>query len=178
VFHAWSRMPLMYRTFCRSLRVHSKRRRAPISGLTPLLVAGALFAALIVVMPASASSVASARGHGDTPHDCKCATKCRGDSCCCGPHEKPSRVPESSSSSDLANRIDASSCQMNSAPCGDSGLPNERSERPVSKNLAFQMLTGQQLDTRSELFALSSQSLPSLCLVGRVDRPPEDLVLA
>ena len=171
-------MIMMYRTICRSLRVHSKRRQSPINGLSRLLVAGALFAALIVVRPVSASSVASARGHGDTHHDCKCATKCRGDSCCCGPHEKPSRVPESSSSSDLADRIETSSCQINSAPCGDSGLPNERSERPVSKNLAFQMLTRQQLDNGSELFALSSQSLPSLCLVGRVDRPPEDLVLA
>ena len=67
---------------------------------------------------------------------------------------------------------------MNSAPCSDSGLPNERSERPVSKSVAFQMLARQQLETGSELLAFSSQSLPSLCLAGRVDRPPEVLVLA
>jgi hypothetical protein len=135
-------------------------------------------AALLLANPASASSILSAHGSGDTPHACKCASKCRSDSCCCGPHEKQSRLPEPGRAPDSKHLDATSPCQMNSAPCGDSGLPNEPSERRIGKCANFELLGQRELDTLGELLHLTSHSPLPISVAGRVDRPPEDFVLA
>jgi hypothetical protein len=161
-------------------------RRARVSGAhcaiqsdrrCRLLSAAFLLAALMSAQDVSAASPTSARSLHRAPHDCKCATKCRGDSCCCGPHEPQTRrpAPEPTPESD---RADSSPCIMNSAPCGGSGIPNAPSEGPVSRIAALAMAGHLGLKAVSSLIPFSTLNLLPDRRTSRLDRPPERLILA
>jgi hypothetical protein len=161
-------------------------RRARVSGACcaiqndrrcRLLWAAFLLAALMLAQEVSAASPTSTRGLNRAPHDCKCATKCRGDSCCCGPHEPQTRRPAPEPTPE-SNRADGSPCMVNSAPCGGSGIPNAPSEGPVSRIAALAMAGHLRHSAVSSLIPFSTLNLVPDRRTSRLDRPPECLILA
>ena len=128
---------------------------------------------------AQASAVAPAHAFGskEHAHNCKCATRCQGPSCCCGPRE--AQTAQSYRESDPgAARIGASPCTMTSAPCGNSGLPGTPSEGPVTRIAALAVLEYRRLDAVGTLLPFCTWGLTPVRRASRLDRPPELLILA
>jgi hypothetical protein len=157
--------------------VRPARRTSRISESFRLLLAAGLLVALIAGHEVSAASVSSARGITAARHDCKCATKCRGESCCCGPHapHTPLPAPESTPEPD---RVVSNPCLMNAAPCRDSGLPSASSDGPVSRCASLPTIGHLRLETVGRPLPFSTQNLLPRRRSSRLDRPPEGLVLA
>jgi hypothetical protein len=128
---------------------------------------------------ASASTTAPAHTFDVGAHDhyCKCATRCQGASCCCGPREARARLLHREPNLN-PDRAGDSPCMMNSAPCGDSRLPGTFSEAPVKKTATLAMVEPPRLDTCGNLLSFSTDSLLPTRRTSRLDRPPELLILA
>jgi hypothetical protein len=152
-------------------------RTSQINESCRLLLAAGLLVALTAGHEVSAASVSSTRGITAARHDCKCATKCRGESCCCGPHapHTPLPAPESTPEPD---RVVSNPCLMNAAPCRDSGLPSAPSDGPVSKCASLVIFGYLRLDTVGSLLPFSTHSLVPHRRFSRLDRPPEGLIFA
>jgi hypothetical protein len=137
-----------------------------------LLVAASVAIVSLAARDVQAASLSSAREFSGVPHDCKCATKCRGDSCCCGPHHPqapaPARVPTKERGPKLG-----SPCQFNSTPGGDRGIPMAPSGSPVSKSASLVTFANLRLDTACCLLLYSAPSLLPARRASRLDRPPE-----
>ena len=145
------------------------------SWLLPL--AAGLVIALFVCRAGSAASVQSVRGMNSGQHHCKCGTKCRGESCCCGPRSAETQ-PRVSWSTPGSDRADGNRCQMNSAPCGDSGLPGSPVEGPFSKSAALVALGRVQPDPSCVLMhSLACRLVLTRC-ANRIERPPKHVVAA
>jgi hypothetical protein len=142
-----------------------------------ILLAASLFVALIGAHDGIAASVSSAQGNTAAPHDCKCATKCRGDSCCCGPHKVKTQAPSPEPTDDPDRKLE-SPCQIKSIPCGDSGLPSASSNGPVSKNASLVKFERLRLATVGSLLPFSTHRLIPDRWASQLDRPPERLPLA
>jgi hypothetical protein len=140
------------------------------------LLAAVVLVALVSGRAVSAESVSSARGIAAAPHQCKCGTRC-GESCCCGPREAQSH-PEAPEPIAGPDRAGVSACVLNSAPCGDRGLPSAPSDRPVSKIAALAVLEHLQLDAAGFLLPFSARCLLPSRRASRLDRPPERLIVA
>ena len=142
-----------------------------------MLLAAGLLVALLEARDVAAASVSKAQGNTAAPHDCKCATKCRGDSCCCGPHKAKTQTPGPEPTNDPDREL-GSPCQFNAAPCGHSGLPSASSNGPVSKNASLVKFEHLRLVTIGSLLPFSTRRLVPGRWASRLDRPPERLTLA
>jgi hypothetical protein len=125
---------------------------------------------------ASATSVYSVGGHHARAHghDCKCASKCRGASCCCGP-----RVPGSAPASQSTPQgpsgwtgFDSGPC-MNSAPCKDAGLPSRSSASPVSEGATLAIPEPAMASISGRLLPLFSAPRLPARRASRIEEPPE-----
>ena len=154
------------------------RCRIQIDKPCRLLWAAFLLVTLVSAQNARAASLTSARGLSAATHDCECATKCLGDSCCCGHREHHTRLPapEPTPQNDRANY---SPCLLNSAPCGGSGLPNApSSDYPVGRIAALVNAGHLVLPTVSSLIQLSTLNFLPDRRASRLNRPPKRLILA
>jgi hypothetical protein len=142
-----------------------------------LLVAASVAIVSLAACDVQAASLSSAREFSGVPHDCKCATKCRGDSCCCGPHKAKTRAP-APEPTDVPDRKLESPCQIKSTPCRDSGLPSASSNGPVSKNASLVKFERLRLATVGSLLPFSTHRLIPDRWASQLDRPPERLPLA
>jgi hypothetical protein len=152
-------------------------RASQINESCRLLLAVSLLVALLSARDVAAAPLSSVRGITAAAHDCKCATKCRGESCCCGPHEPKTRLPAPEPTPET-DRIVGNGCLMNSAPCRDSGLPSAPSDGPVSKCASLVIFGYLRLDTVGSLLPFSTHSLVPHRRFSRLDRPPEGLIFA
>jgi hypothetical protein len=102
----------------RPLRSGAACRSIVLGALAALLCPGAGVLA-DTVAPASRDALAHAKL-------CKCASRCHGDSCCCGrsvgSRSKTTEPVRASASSDPGSPADQSPC-LREAPCGDPALP-------------------------------------------------------
>ena len=147
----------------------------PARRLLPALVL--VFAFGFQPAPASTMAPAHAFDGEKHAHDCKCATRCQGASCCGGPREAQTRLSYREPNPE-PDRTGASPCMMNSAPCGDSRLPGTFSEAPVKKTATLAIVEPLRLDTCGTLLPFFTHSLFPARRASRLDRPPEMLSLA
>lgn len=168
------------RTRRRSPQVTIEHRAIKIDARSRLLMASAMVIALVAARPASAASLSTAQATGVTSHVCKCGTKCRGDSCCCGPRKAqntlsaPEPVPDLDADADAD--ADDNPCFVNPAPCGEPGLPGASYEGPVGKCAALACVIESRCETAGALLPFATQDLLPTPLPSRLDRPPEHLV--
>lgn len=160
-------------------RVLARRRNSwmdwPTRWLLPALVL--VFALGFQSAPASTMVPTHAFEVEEHAHHCKCATRCQGASCCCGPNEARARLSYRETNSE-PDRTGASPCMTKSAPCGNSGLPSTPSEGPVNRNAALAVLDHPRLDTVGTQMPFSTRGLLPTRRSSRIDRPPELLILA
>jgi hypothetical protein len=145
----------------------------------PGLVLAAVF--VCVLLQAGSvfgSSVSRANGIDLDEHaqHCKCRTKCRGSSCCCGPAATTARRSTSEPVSDRGE-VDAGPC-LSSAPCGDSGLPIYPPAGPDSKIATLSTMSCEHPGTRDRLFPFVSSCILPARRASRIDKPPRGLFLA
>jgi hypothetical protein len=143
--------------------------------LLPALVL--LFASGFQSAPGSTVAPAHAFDAEEHGRDCKCATRCQGASCCCGPRAGQTKLSYREPNPE-PDGIGGSPCMMKPTPCGDSGLPSTPTEGPVNRNAALDALECRRLDTVGTLLPFSNCSLVPVRRVSRLDRPPELLILA
>lgn len=156
----------------RAPRQMVRRVRAPeISDFVRRLLPALVFA-LGLVAHASAASVSATPSSDvdDHAHYCKCRN-CSGRSCCCGPR-KPETRPAPPALGDAAPSATDGPC-MNSAPCGDSGLPTSTPIGPMGKAASLAM--GGRV---FPVMAGRHFSPSPLCILparrdSRLDEPPE-----
>jgi hypothetical protein len=128
---------------------------------------------------AQASTMAPAHAFDGEQHaqDCKCATRCHGALCCCGPREVQTRVSHREPNP-TPDRTEAGPCMMKSAPCGNSGLPSTPNQGPVTRNVALAVLEHRRLDAVGTLLSFYACRLLPVRRTSRLDRPPELIILA
>jgi hypothetical protein len=128
--------------------------------------------------PASASSISQSNPFDLDAHSqhCKCRTKCRGSSCCCGPAGAASR-PFGSEPDSQDSEPDAGPC-VNSGPCGNSGLPGSSSVGPHLKIATLSKFGRIQPATRERLFPSTFSCILPARRASRIDKPPESRVVA
>jgi hypothetical protein len=138
-----------------------------------LAATGLLLALLTTREPVLAASVSSAGEFDAAPHasQCKCATRCRGESCCCGRRAAPSRPPAPQS-----GQADTSLC-LSPAPCADPGLPGAPSSSPDGKGAALSPLECLRFDAVGSFLMSSPHRLLPSRRASRLDKPPERLIL-
>ena len=142
----------------------------------PGLMLAAVFVC-VLLHSGSAFGSSVSRGHGfdvdEHSHHCKCGTKCRGSSCCCGPVGTTVRNSASDSVSEGSD-ADAGPC-LNSAPCGDSGLPSAPSFNQHAK-IATLSMTGHNIQKRASglLRSLLRAPCPPGEPVVSISRPGSD----
>jgi len=148
-------------------------RRRPRHLLAAAVVLGLGLPALAGRAPAASVSPAlEAEAEVEAgSHGCKCGPDCHG-SCCCGPHRAPARpsAPE-------PGRADPRPC-LDSAPCGDPGLPGAPSPAPGGKGAALPMLVGPRPGGAGSFLPPSSQRPRPSRRASRLDEPPERADLA
>jgi hypothetical protein len=142
-----------------------------------MLLAALMLIALISAQDVSAASVSAAQGIDAEHYHCTCGTRCRGESCCCGPRKPQTRLSALEPPA-KPDRADDSPCVMNSAPCGDSALPGTCSDGPVGKSAALVMSGQPQLGTVGFLVRSSTPRLFPSRRASRLDRPPDRLIFA
>lgn len=142
-----------------------------------LLLAAVLLYVLLPGGTVSASSMSRGGGFDFEAHShyCKCAS-CRGSSCCCGPTEAMAR-PFAPEPIPPGSEADTGPC-LNSAPCGDSGLPSSPSAGRLTKVAALPMSAHPLAGTPGRLFLSSSRCILPARRASRLDEPPEGLVVA
>jgi hypothetical protein len=134
-----------------------------------------LVVALVSAGQVSAASVSSSRGINAVPHNCKCAAKCQGESCCCGHREPRDEATEQAPQPDHAS---PSPCAMHPASCGGHGLPSAPSGSSLSKSSALVIFSHLRRDAARVVVPFEAQSLHPTWWVSRLDRPPKRLILA
>ncbi len=171
---AWS-IPGRSRPSTRRQRLHGMNRppRHARSNRSILLLA---FVLALVWRGETVRADAISSPHLDAEshtHRCKCASRCRGDSCCCGRSSASrQRAPASIPVTPRAEANEASGPCLGEAPCRDPGLPNSTPPGPTARAAAL---------TLSPVWrpSIASESLPppasGRLLSGRssrIDRPP------
>ncbi len=139
----------------------------------PGLMLAAVFVC-VLLHSGSAFGSSVSRGHGfdvdEHSQHCKCRTKCRGSSCCCGPVGTTVRNSASDSVSEGSD-ADAGPC-LNSAPCGDSGLPSAPSFNQHAKIATLSMTRREHPETCERFIAISSSCTLPARRACRIDKPP------
>ncbi len=158
--------------------MRSANRSIPIHALCRWTLLAVVLAALVSVQGVTASSVLSAGEIDGVRHNCKCGASCRGESCCCGPRQSQIRQPAPPVPPAELDGAHASPCQLNSAPCGDSGVPTAPSGGVVTKSAVSIAVGCPRLDADGVPFTDKAQSLLPARLASRHDRPPRILDLA
>ena len=154
--------------------VRPASRVGPLAEPGRLIVAAGLLVVLLAAHDVSASSVSSPTAELTAPaHDCKCATRCRGASCCCGPHTSLARRAGCRACTAESAGAFASPCQLRSAPCGHSGLPSRPAEFVTSESAVLETTGSLRLDTTGSFIPSSALSLIPGRRASRLDRPPE-----
>ncbi len=173
---------LLMRLFIRSTNVvlgfAGMIRRARFSGLINLV--RRLVPVVVCALglgwhgDANASSISGAARSdaSQLSQHCKCR-RCRPATCCCGPAETAARAsaPKPTTPGKLANR---GPC-LNSAPCGDSGLPVSPTFGPLFKVATHSMARCIRPVNREPLFPRSSRCNFPPRRAFRIDKPPEGL---
>ena len=153
------------------------RKALPIEPHRWLTLAAVLIVGLALGDASFASSVSLSSGVDVDEHakQCDCGPKCRQASCC-GPRKTKVR-PSTSSPSAEPLRANSSLC-LNSAPCGDSGLPSAPSTSPLTKSATLSMI-GHILPRESEsLLLTSSRCILPARRASRLDEPPDETAIA
>ncbi len=135
-----------------------------------------LFGALISVQRSAASEIDSAEVGQNTAHHCKCGTRCRGASCCCGPRKRPAatEAPVQKAAGSRSDGLATSSpCSVGSAPCGDSGLPSSTVSGPETKNASITTSVDLVLPAAGILRASDYRMTAPPRRPSRLDRPPD-----
>ena len=145
--------------------------------LTFTTMRGLLGLTIFQTAPASTMAPADAVAGETHGHNCKCASRCQGASCCCGPREGQTRLLHLEPNPE-PGRPGAGECMTKSAPCDNSGLPSTPSEGPVNRNAALAVLEHRRHDALGTLLPFSSRNRLPVRRASRLDRPPELLVLA
>ena len=143
-----------------------------------LLPAVLLFVALGSRAEASMSSTfaSAVLASDDHAHYCKCDTACRGASCCCGPRSaRPLPTPPVPTTD--RDELTANPC-LNSAPCGDSGLPNAAPVSFLSKAATLADLGRFMPVVMGRLFAITTRFTLPARRASRLDEPPERTAFA
>jgi len=122
---------------------------------------------------AKASSLSVSPGFvaNEHPHDCKCATKCHGGSCCCGSRGTagPTKAPVTVNQPSLA---DAGPC-VRSAPCGAPVLPTAPSLGSLAQSGALATRGRPIFDVAERLVASSPHRILPARRASRLHKPPE-----
>jgi hypothetical protein len=138
--------------------------------LLPVAVFGVLLG-WRVEAGASSVSVVSSFDAVEHSHHCKCGTRCRGASCCCGPRRAEVRKPRPSPAT-VPAWSDANPC-LKAAPCGDSGLPSAPSTNHVCKADALAIAGRARRNAEGRLMASSPCCALPPERASRLDDPPE-----
>jgi hypothetical protein len=127
---------------------------------------------------AAASSAYTSRvtGTENHAHNCKCAAHCQGESCCCGPRKIVDHNASLPPAATLA--LSETNPCLNSAPCGEPGMPNSPSAR-IFDRAAFPASRIAILAARALRFLPSC----SRCILParrptRLDKPPKPSAVA
>ncbi len=123
----------------------------------------------------SASSISSNSTFRIDEHHlyCKCASKCKGASCCCGPREsRPKEHSARDSSQPLKNAESDGPC-VGSAPCGDPITPDAPSATPIVKVATLVAIVENTSSQGSRRFLSAERCTIPAHLSSRLDEPPE-----
>jgi hypothetical protein len=109
---------------------------------------------------------------------CKCGSKCRGASCCCGSRKsKPAPNPKAEVAPKSPLDFDQNPC-LNSSPCRDPILPTSAPVGSSSKIAALGSLEPPPARVGRRMLAIPSSPLSSDRRASRLDRPPKASSLA
>jgi hypothetical protein len=115
----------------------------------------------------SGSALFDAESHAK---DCKCGSKCRGASCCCG---SPRTTPKPSLKVAIPNQADlAKNPCLNSAPCGDPIAPRSAPLGSYFKVAALVSIEGSPPRDGGQPLVVPTSSLSTDRRANRLDRPP------
>ncbi len=123
---------------------------------------------------ACAESVSSASWDAEShAHVCKCGSRCRGASCCCGRHSTSrQRSTESVTVSSPDVRELASGPCLGEAPCGDPGLPGSTASVATGRTAALSLSAAYRPSTATVLLAPPTSCRRHPRSSSRIDRPP------
>jgi hypothetical protein len=142
-----------------------------VRGLLPTVVLVFGFDWPMGAVSASSLAPAPASSAEDDGHHCRCASRCRGASCCCGPRR--ARVPDGPAIPAAApETADGSPC-LKAAPCGDPGLPNAPVAAPISKMASLPGCARPVPGTAGRRLPPDVRCVLPSRRASRLDEPPE-----
>jgi hypothetical protein len=129
-------------------------------------------------LTASGATVKAGSGRSETPsghHHCKCASACRGASCCCASDapDVPARARPLAAPAPLPGPKDAGPC-LDSAPCGGGdGVPASATGLALCKAIAPASFTPFPAGPAARSAFPASETLHPAPPAARLDDPPE-----
>ncbi len=154
------------------VRAETLHRRLSISRLR-ILPAVALIVACAWVGPANASSVTSSLDDEAHAKACKCGTKCRGASCCCGSPKTRPKAPARPLADPGSNP-----CQFSQAPCSDPIAPVAAPVGSVGKVATLGSPGGFTLGDEGQPLVVPAFVFSTDRRQTRLDRPPRFVAFA